>query len=90
MPVILQDYVGMSPTMSRILAAIGSCQYLVFSILPIWLIDKLGRRTWMLWGAGGLSFCMVMVCVGFNIDGMPGSILIITMYWLFYDIFAVR
>jgi len=90
LPFILQTYVGLSPKMARILAAVGSCQYLFFSILPIWFIERVGRRRCMIWGGAALSIICALICVGFNIKGSGGPVLITTMYFLFYDVFGVR
>lgn len=89
LPVILKDYVGLSDTTSRIVAAGGSMNYFVFSILPIWFIDKIGRRPCMIWGAVGMAVVSALICVGFNVPGNGGAIMTVAMYFLFYDMFAV-
>lgn len=73
--------------MSHVIAAVGSMQYLFFSVLPIWWIEKLGRRTWMLWGAVGLTIVAILIAVGLKLEQ---AVLSTTMYFLFYDVFAVR
>ncbi|TPX15812.1 uncharacterized protein E0L32_000146 [Thyridium curvatum] len=88
LPVILKDYVGLSDITARIVAAAGSMNYLVFSIVPIWFIDKLGRRICMIWGAVALSIISALICVGFNVPGTGGAIMTVVMYFLFYDAFA--
>jgi len=89
LPVILKDYVGLSDTTSRIVAAAGSMNYFVFSIMPIWFIDKVGRRPCMLWGAAGMSVVSALICVGFNVPGNGGAIMTVVMYFLFYSVFAL-
>ena len=87
LPVILKNYVGLSTTMSHIVAAIGSMNYLFFSLLPIWFIEKFGRRTWMLWGAAGMTVVAALIAVGLRFES---PVLSTMMYFLFYDVFAVR
>lgn len=86
---ILKDYVGLSDTTSRIVAAGGSMNYLAFSLLPLWFIDRVGRRPFMLFGAVGMTIVSALLCVGFNVPGMGGSIMTVVMYFLFYSVFAV-
>lgn len=90
MPVILQQYVGLAPTLSLILSSAAAVQFFIVSLLPVWCIEKLGRRTWLIWGAALQALVMILVIVGFNVGGRGGGILVTTMFFLFYDVFAVR
>lgn len=89
LPVILEENLGMAQELARIVAGCGSCFYLIVSLLPIWFIDKVGRRPAMIWGAAALALVNVMLCVGFNIPGTGGVALIIAMYFLYYAAFAL-
>lgn len=89
LPMILQDQVGLSRLQSAIVAGCGAIFYYLFALPPIWLIDKVGRRPAMVFGAVGLTIVNAVLCVGFNISGTKGSILVIVMYFLYYAVFAV-
>ncbi|KAK7047782.1 hypothetical protein VNI00_006110 [Paramarasmius palmivorus] len=53
LPLVLQNSVGLSNTLSRLLAACNSVSYLVFSFAGLVLIERAGRRKLMMWGAAG-------------------------------------
>ncbi|KUI62552.1 Sugar transporter STL1 [Cytospora mali] len=89
LPVILEDNVGMTQELARIVAGCGAIFYLIASLPPIWFIDKVGRRPVMMWGAAALTVVNILLCVGFNIPGTSGVTLIVAMYFLYYAAFAV-
>lgn len=43
----------------------------------------------MIWGAVAQMVTLILVVAGFNIGGKSGGILVTTMFFLFYDAFAV-
>ncbi|OJJ48030.1 hypothetical protein ASPZODRAFT_115447 [Penicilliopsis zonata CBS 506.65] len=88
LPVILTEYVGLSPTLSHILSSIAAVQFFLFALLPIWFIERVGRRTCMIWGALAQMMAMIFVAVGFNLP-RGGPILITVMFFLFYDACAL-
>ncbi|KAK7686905.1 hypothetical protein QCA50_009982 [Cerrena zonata] len=50
---IFEDYIGMSATNSRILAACNGTEYFIALIFTIFLIERLGRRPLFLFGTAG-------------------------------------
>lgn len=60
---IYEKSIGMSGLMSRILAACNGTEYFLASLIPIFIIEKVGRRTLMLIGAAGMSLSMVVLAV---------------------------
>ncbi|RKL41530.1 hypothetical protein BFJ72_g5422 [Fusarium proliferatum] len=89
MPVILQEYVDLPHDLALILSSAAAVQFFIVSLIPIWVIERLGRRTWMIWGAFAQMVTLIFVVAGFNIGGRGGGILVTTMFFLFYDAFAV-
>ncbi|KAJ3787481.1 general substrate transporter [Lentinula aff. detonsa] len=61
LPLVLQNSVGLSNTMSRLLAACNSVSYLIFSFVGLWLIERAGRRKMMIWGAAGQAVCYALI-----------------------------
>ncbi|KAK1225520.1 hypothetical protein PQX77_011539 [Marasmius sp. AFHP31] len=61
LPLVLQNSVGLSNTLSRLLAACNSVSYLVFSFAGIVLIERAGRRKLMMWGAAGQCVCYILI-----------------------------
>ncbi|ESK83955.1 hexose carrier protein [Moniliophthora roreri MCA 2997] len=61
LPLVLQNSVGLSNTLARLLAACNSVSYLVFSFAGLVLIERAGRRKLMMWGAAGQSACYILI-----------------------------
>jgi hypothetical protein len=61
LPLVLQNSVGLSNTLSRLLAACNSVSYLVFSFAGLLLIERAGRRKLMMWGAAGQCLCYIFI-----------------------------
>ncbi|KAI4524662.1 general substrate transporter [Schizophyllum commune Loenen D] len=61
LPLVLQNSVGLSNTLSRLLAACNSLSYLFFSFAGLWLIERAGRRKLMMWGAAGQAVCYILI-----------------------------
>ncbi|KAJ3510847.1 hypothetical protein NLJ89_g4445 [Agrocybe chaxingu] len=61
LPLVLQNSVGLSNNLARLLAACNSVSYLFFSFFGLLLIEKAGRRKLMMWGAAGQCFCYILI-----------------------------
>jgi MFS family permease len=71
---IYEKSIGMDGLMSRILAACNGTEYFLASLIPIFVIDKIGRRTLMLVGAAGMSISMAVLAITTSFVGQskPG------------------
>ncbi|KAM0201814.1 hypothetical protein ACHAPI_001867 [Fusarium lateritium] len=88
-PVIFQESVGISHNLSLLLAGFNGVAYFFSSLIPIWIIDRLGRRKLMMFAAAGQAVCMA-VLAGTVSTGRPGpGIVAIVMLFLFNFFFAV-
>ncbi|KAG5650507.1 hypothetical protein H0H81_011997 [Sphagnurus paluster] len=61
LPLVLQNSVGLSNNLSRLLAACNSVSYLIFSFAGLLLIEQAGRRKLMMWGAAGQFVCYAFI-----------------------------
>ncbi|KAJ7640318.1 general substrate transporter [Mycena polygramma] len=61
LPLVLQNSVGLSNNLSRLLAACNSVSYLLFSFAGIVLIERAGRRKLLMWGAAGQCVCYMFI-----------------------------
>ncbi|KAJ5976063.1 hypothetical protein N7481_009770 [Penicillium waksmanii] len=66
---IYEKSIGMSGLMSRILAACNGTEYFLASLLPIFIIEKVGRRSLMLVGAAGMSISMAVLAIATSFEG---------------------
>lgn len=88
-PSIFQSSVGLSHDLSMLLAGFNGVAYFLSSLVPIWVIDRLGRRRLMLFAAAGQCVCMA-VLAGTVADGSaPAGIVASVMLFLFNFFFAV-
>ncbi|KAF8197103.1 hypothetical protein BJ912DRAFT_1020959 [Pholiota molesta] len=61
LPLVLQNSVGLSNQLARLLAACNSLSYLFFSFAGLLLIERAGRRKLMMWGAAGQCVCYIFI-----------------------------
>ncbi|KAF2176833.1 general substrate transporter [Zopfia rhizophila CBS 207.26] len=88
-PVIFQQSVGISRDLSLLLAGFNGIAYFLSSLVPIWIIERLGRRKLMLFAAAGQCACMAILA-GTVADGSKGAgIVAIVMLFIFNFFFAV-
>lgn len=69
---IYQNSIGLSGLMSRILAACNGTEYFLASWLPVFIVEKVGRRSLMLVGAAGMSMSMVVLAICTSFAGQSG------------------
>jgi sugar porter (SP) family MFS transporter len=62
-PVIYENQMGLSRNLSLILGGCTEVTYLVGSVLPLFVIDRFGRRLLLMVSSAGLSLCFVMVSI---------------------------
>lgn len=53
--------IGLSGLVARILAAANGKEYFLASWIAVFIIGKVGRRKFMLFGAAGQSFSMIIL-----------------------------
>ncbi|KAH7080301.1 general substrate transporter [Paraphoma chrysanthemicola] len=88
-PVIFQQSVGISRDLSLLLAGFNGIAYFLSSLIPIWIIDRLGRRKLMLFAAAGQAGCMAVLAGTVANGSKSAGIVAIVMLFLFNFFFAV-
>ncbi|EHA56883.1 sugar transporter STL1 [Pyricularia oryzae 70-15] len=88
-PVIFQQSVGLSRDLSLLLAGFNGVAYFFSSLVPIWLIDRLGRRKLMLFAAAGQGCCMAILAGTVANGSKSAGIVAIVMLFLFNFFFSV-
>ncbi|GAD94727.1 hexose carrier protein [Paecilomyces variotii No. 5] len=89
LPVILEEYISLDLHLSHILTGVAAVQYFIFSVFPIWFIERINRRTIMIWGAIAQATIMVIASVGLALNTTSSLKMTAAMYFLFYDAFAM-
>ncbi|RYP88154.1 hypothetical protein DL769_000346 [Monosporascus sp. CRB-8-3] len=88
-PVIFEQSVGISHNLALLLAGFNGVAYFLSSLIPIWIIDRLGRRKLMLFAAGGQCACMAVLAGTVSNATKPAGLVAIVMLFLFNFFFAV-
>ncbi|KAH9814335.1 general substrate transporter [Melampsora americana] len=93
---IYENYLGLSPTLSRILAACNGTEYFLASWVPVYTVETFGRRKLMLFGAVGMFFSMTILTVTswaadpiVGRDSKPAAIVAAVFLFIFNTFFAI-
>lgn len=73
MSYIFINALGISELLSRILAACGSVDYLVFACLAYFVIERYGRRKVMMFSAGACSICWIVIAIATGLSEKGGD-----------------
>lgn len=63
LPSILENDVGLTRNLSLILGGCAQCTYLVGSAIPVFLMDRYGRRSLLMACSAGLCLCFILVTI---------------------------
>ena len=88
-PVIFQESIGMSHNLSLLLAGFNGVAYFFRAMVPIWVIDRLGRRKLMIFAAAGQGACMAVLAGTVSDGGVEAGYVAAVMLFLFNFFFAV-
>ncbi|EPQ30069.1 uncharacterized protein PFL1_02186 [Pseudozyma flocculosa PF-1] len=89
-PVIFQQSVGFSHNLSLLMSGFNGLAYFFSSLVPIFLIERLGRRPLMLFGAAGQMGCMaVLAAMTVSVGDTAKGIVATVMLFLFNFFFSV-
>ena len=94
---MLIESVKFSNSMARLIAAVNSVSYLLFSTIGIPNVERWGRRKMLMYGAAGQAFCylIITILIRYNeMDGYPhgaevakASVAFFFLYYVFFGIF---
>lgn len=79
----------MTKNMSLLLAGFNGIAYFLSSLVPIWVIDRLGRRKLMLFAASGQGCCMAVLAGTVYDEGEAAGYVAVVTLFLFNFFFAV-
>lgn len=86
---IYENEIGLTPFISRILAACNGTEYFLASWIAVFIIEKTGRRKLMLFGAAGMSGSMVILAVMTKVGGSAAGIVAAAFLFIFNTFFAI-
>ncbi|CCH44489.1 Low-affinity glucose transporter HXT1 [Wickerhamomyces ciferrii] len=89
-PIIYKNTMGFTENISNILGGCTAITYLLGSFIPVFVMDRFGRRTLLLFSVAGLSFCFIMVSILLSLEGNRnaacGAVAFIFLFQIFYSI----
>ncbi|KAL2159339.1 hypothetical protein VTH06DRAFT_2342 [Thermothelomyces fergusii] len=88
-PVIFEESVGMPHNLALLLAGFSGVAYFISSLIPIWTIDRLGRRKLMLFSLVGQGACMAVLAGTVSNGGHAAGIVAVVMLFMFNFFFSV-
>jgi MFS family permease len=88
-PVIFEVSVGIPHSTALLLAGFNGIAYFLSSLIPIWLLDRLGRRNLMLFACAGQAACMAVLARTVSNGSKPCGIAAVSMLFLFNFFFAI-
>ncbi|ORY08947.1 hexose carrier protein [Clohesyomyces aquaticus] len=94
MSYIFINALGISELLSRILAAAGSVDYLVFACLAYFVIERYGRRKVMMCSAAACSMCWIVISIALGLSAHGGDqyklgIVAVSFFFVFFASFGM-
>ena len=94
MSYIFINALGISELLSRILAAAGSVDYLVFACLAYFVIERYGRRRVMMCSAAACSTCWIVIAIALARSDAGGDsyklgIVAVSFFFVFFASFGM-
>ncbi|EXJ95770.1 hypothetical protein A1O1_00894 [Capronia coronata CBS 617.96] len=86
---IYENEIGLTPFISRILSACNGTEYFLASLIPIFIIERVGRRKLLLISAAGMCGSMVVLAIMNKIGGTSCGIVAATFLFCFNTAFAI-
>ncbi|KAJ9639439.1 hypothetical protein H2199_006472 [Coniosporium tulheliwenetii] len=88
-PVIMELSVGIPHNTAMLLSGFNGIAYFLSSLIPIWCLDRFGRRKLMLFAAAGQAVCMAVLAGTVANGSKSAGIVAIVMLFLFNFFFAI-
>lgn len=86
---ILFQRLGLSDVTSRLIAAANGTEYFFASLIAIFIIDRIGRRKLMLFGAVGQCITMILLAVLGSVRGAGAQVVSAVLLFVFNSFFAI-
>ncbi|KAL7625342.1 hypothetical protein AAE478_004558 [Parahypoxylon ruwenzoriense] len=88
-PVIYHN-LGMSDFMARLLASVNGTEYFIASWPAVFLVERVGRRKLMLFGAAGQAMSMAVLAGANSLEGNPSAqVAAVVFLFVFNTFFAI-
>ncbi|THU80850.1 general substrate transporter [Dendrothele bispora CBS 962.96] len=82
-PIVYQNTMGLSRNLSLILGGFTSVTYMFASFIPLWTVDRFGRRPLLMISATGLSTCFIIAAILLSTGSKPAAFGATAMVFIF-------
>ncbi|KAH7908841.1 general substrate transporter [Hygrophoropsis aurantiaca] len=82
-PVVYQNTMGLSRDLSLILGGCTAITYMFASFIPLWTVDRYGRRVLLMTSATGLSLCFILAAILLSTGSTPAAYGATAMVFIF-------
>ncbi|KAK7439071.1 hypothetical protein VKT23_017777 [Stygiomarasmius scandens] len=82
-PIVYQNTMGLSRNLSLILGGFTSVTYMFASFIPLWTVDRFGRRPLLMISAAGLSTCFIIAAILLSTGSKPAAFGATAMVFIF-------
>lgn len=86
---LLFERLGMDNVTSRIVAACNGTEFFLASLIAIFIIERVGRRKLMIFGAAGMCGSMILLAILGAVDNTPAQIVSAVLLFVFNSFFAI-
>lgn len=84
---VFESNLGFNGTLSRFLTAWLGTAYFLSAVLALFVVDRLGRRNLMMWGAAGMAVSLAIIggCLAYSTPQYKGPAYAATVFIFVYD-----
>lgn len=86
---VFEDSLGFDPALSRFMTGWLGTEYFAAALIALFIVDKLGRRRLMIWGAAGMAGCLAIIgaCLSYAENGNRTPAYAATAFIFLYNSF---
>ncbi|KAK9447370.1 general substrate transporter [Limtongia smithiae] len=86
---IYENEIGLSAFLSRILAACNGTEYFLATMVPVVLVERVGRRPLLLIGSVGMAISMIILTICTSVGGNQAGVAAAVFLFVFNTFFAL-
>lgn len=86
---LLFERLGMDTVTSRIVAACNGTEFFLASTIAVFIVERVGRRKLMIFGAAGMCGSMLLLAILGAVDNPPAQIVSAVMLFVYNSFFAI-
>ncbi|KAI9840615.1 MAG: hypothetical protein M1837_001511 [Sclerophora amabilis] len=86
---VFEESLHFGPSLSRFLTAWNGTEYFLAAVAALFVVDRLGRRRLMIWGAAGMAGCLLIIGACLSTGNQTAGYAATAFIFLFNSFFAL-